>query len=177
MKKRIPILLCCACLLLSGCSGGVSQEEYDALVAEKEALQEEYDALKDSFSKLHVKYEKLLEETKTAESQSINEGSGGSDDYENFVAQKENNNLPSDIEIISYAQTVLEDYYPKCKLPSGVKEYEITNTSLRYKIEGEIHRTKESVLEEFIMIIEFEDESCEAYSLVSLQIGSETIYE
>lgn len=170
MKKRMPILLCCTCLLLSGCSGGVSQEEYDALVAEKESLQEEYDALKDAFDRLHVKYEKLSEEVKAPESNS-------NSDYENFVAQKENKDLPSDIEIISYAQTVLEDYYPKCKLPSGVKEYEITNTALRYKIEGEIHRTKESVLEEFVMIIEFEDESCEAYFLVSLQIGSETIYE
>lgn len=170
MKKRIPILLCCTCLLLSGCSGCVSQEEYDALVAEKESLQEEYDTLKDAFDKLHVKYEKLSEETKAPES-------NNSSDYENFVAQKENSNLPSDIEIISYVQTVLKDYYPKCELPSGVKEYEIVNTDLRYKIEGEIHRTKEYVLEEFVMIIEFEDESCETYSLVSLQIGSDTIYE
>lgn len=170
MKKRIPILFCCACLLLSGCSGGVSQEEYDALVAEKEALQEEYDTLKDVFDKLHVKYEKLSEETKAPES-------NNNSDYENFIAQKENKDLPSDIEIISYAQTVLEDYYPKCKLPSGVKEYEITNTAFRYKIEGEMHRTKESVLEEFVMIIEFEDESYEAYFLVSLQIGDDVIYE
>lgn len=170
MKKRIPILLYCTCLLLSGCSGGVSQEEYDALVAEKESLQEEYDTLKDAFDKFHVKYEKLSEETKAPES-------NNNSDYENFVAQKENKDLPSDIEIISYVQTVLKDYYPKCELPSGVKEYEIVNTALHYKIEGEIHRTKESVLEEFVMIIEFEDESCETYSLVSLQIGSDTIYE
>lgn len=176
MKKQIHIFLC-ACLLLSGCSSSVSQKEYDAMAAEKEALQEEYDTLKDDFSNLHVKYEKLLEETKITESQSINEASSGSNDYENFVAQKENKDLPSDIEIISYAQTVLEDYYPKCKLPSGVKEYEITNTALRYKIEGEMHRTKESVLEEFVMIIEFEDESCETYFLVSLQIGDDVIYE
>lgn len=174
MKKRIPILLCCTCLLLSGCSGGVSQEEYDALVAENESLEEQLDTLRTAHDNLLIKYRELSSVT-----ESESETESGSSAYDEFVAQKEaeQKDVPNDIEIISYAQTVLKDYYPKCELPSGVKEYEIVNTALRYKIEGEIHRTKESVLEEFVMIIEFEDESYKAYSLVSLQIGSETIYE
>lgn len=177
MKKRIHILLCCASLLLSGCSGGISQEEYDALVAEKEALQEDYDTLRLAHDNLLVKYEKLSQEISAAESGTNSEETSGNPDYENFVAQKENENLPNNIEIMTYAQTVLKDYYPKCKLSSDTREYEIVNTALRYKIEGEIHRTKESVLEEFVMIIEFEDESYKSYSLISLQIGSDIIYE
>ena len=44
MKKKVATLLLCGTLIaLTGCSSGVSQEEYDEVVKERDELQEKYD--------------------------------------------------------------------------------------------------------------------------------------
>lgn len=59
------ILFCLAVLLLTGCSSGVSQREYNDLKDEKESLSAEYNELKqkyDAVLELSVQYNKELEE-------------------------------------------------------------------------------------------------------------------
>lgn len=175
MKKKVVLLSCLICLSVSGCADeSVSLEEYNSIVAEKEALEEELASAKKAHDNLLKKYNQLLESNTETETETTNDNSA----YEDFVAKKEaEKNLPSDSEVIAYVQTVLKDYYPKCKFPFDTRDFTVINTSLRYKVEGEIHRTKESVLEEFVIIIEFEDETYENYYLSYLQIGDDIIYE
>ena len=59
------ILFCLAALLLTGCSSGVSQKEYESLKDEKESLSAEYNDLKqkyDAVLELSIQYNKDLEE-------------------------------------------------------------------------------------------------------------------
>lgn len=51
MKKKVATLLLCGTLIaLTGCSSGVSQEEYDEVVKERDELQEKYDRLLDEYA-------------------------------------------------------------------------------------------------------------------------------
>jgi hypothetical protein len=85
---------------------------------------------------------------------------------------KENNTNkePDDIELMSYAQTVLEDNLYKPDYSSYKGDYEFIGTGLRRKIEGKVNGEK------FWMIIEFTDDTYEDYDLISLQIGNNKIY-
>jgi hypothetical protein len=81
---------------------------------------------------------------------------------------------PDDIELMTYAQTVLDDNLNNIKYSRNTSDYTFINTNLRYKIEGKV--TVNSLNEKFFMIIEFDDESYKSYTLISLQVGDERIY-
>lgn len=83
---------------------------------------------------------------------------------------------PSDLEIMTYAQTVLDDFYKNCKYSRNKRDYNIIGTGLRYKIEGEVALNSSSNYEKFYMIILFTDNTYKKYDLISLQIGKETVY-
>lgn len=85
------------------------------------------------------------------------------------------NSIPTNLEIMSYAQTVLDNNLQNPKYSSLTKDYTIVSTNLRYKIEGNV--TVNDNEEKFYMIIEFVDDTYKEYDLISLQVGSETIYK
>lgn len=80
-------------------------------------------------------------------------------------------NEPTDVEIVSYAQTVLDDNLTNPKYAYGTSDYTVIGTGLRYKIEGKVNSEK------FWMIIQFVDESYKEYDLISLQVGDNIIYK
>lgn len=80
--------------------------------------------------------------------------------------KSEQNKEPDEIELMSYAQMVLEDNLYKPDYSSYKGDYEFVGTGLRYKIEGKVNGEK------FWMIIEFADETYEEYDLISLQVGN-----
>lgn len=84
---------------------------------------------------------------------------------------------PDELHLMSYAQTVLEDFFPKCKYSRNTNEYKFIGTDLRYKIEGEVSVDSASSYKNFYMIIQFEDDKYETYDLISLQVGDDTIYK
>ena len=92
----------------------------------------------------------------------------------NDSSDSNSNGQPSDIELMSYAQTVLDDNLSNPQYSSSKKDYNFVNTGLKYKIEGEV--TTNGKKENFYMIIEFTDENYEEYDLISLQVGNKDIY-
>lgn len=55
MRKRIIALLLCGALLgITGCSSGVSQEEYDKVVQERDDFKEKYEWLKEQYAEDQV---------------------------------------------------------------------------------------------------------------------------
>lgn len=181
MKRTFCLLLCCLVFLLSAC--GVSQTDYDALVEENSSLQAQVESLQTRNQNL----EKLVEELRTELSNTSNETSeselttptDNSNDFEEYKDEKEASaNEPTNVEIVSYAQTVIKDYYPDSKFPFGAtSEYKVVKTGLRYKIEGTFKENENVSYEDFYMIIEFLDDKYETYDLISLQIGKITVYE
>ena len=92
-----------------------------------------------------------------------------------FGGNKENTSKkdikePTQIELMSYTQTVLEKNLINAKYSRNTKDYNFINTGLRYKIEGKVNNEK------FWMIIEFTDKTYKTYDLVSLQVGEKKIY-
>ncbi len=83
--------------------------------------------------------------------------------------------VPTDIELMSYTQTVLEDNLNNPSYSSNTSDYKFVNTLLRYKIEGSV--TENSVTDKFYMIIEFVDDTYKEYDLISLQVGNNIIYQ
>lgn len=83
--------------------------------------------------------------------------------------------IPTDIELMSYAQTVLDDNLNNPSYSSNTSDYKFVNTLLRYKIEGSV--TENSVTDKFYMIIEFVDDTYKEYDLISLQVGNDIIYK
>lgn len=77
---------------------------------------------------------------------------------------------PDEIELMSYAQTILKDNIYNPKYSSYKEEYNFIETGLRYKIEGKVNN------ENFWIIIEFVDDTYKEYNLISLQIGNKKIY-
>lgn len=58
MKKIILFVLCC--VLLVGCGGsGVSQNEYDKVVAERDKIQEDYNRLLEEYEKMQAEMAKF----------------------------------------------------------------------------------------------------------------------
>lgn len=84
-------------------------------------------------------------------------------------------NTPTDMELMSYAQLVLDDNLNNPKYSRSTSDYKFIQTNLRYKIEGNVEIN--SISNKFYMIIEFTDETYKNYDLISLQVGNETIYK
>lgn len=84
-------------------------------------------------------------------------------------------NTPTDMELMSYAQLVLDDNLNNPKYSRSTSDYKFIQTNLRYKIEGNVEVN--SISNKFYMIIEFTDETYKNYDLISLQVGNETIYK
>lgn len=86
-----------------------------------------------------------------------------------------NTTTPTDMELMSYAQLVLDDNLNNPKYSRSTSDYKFIGTNLRYKIEGNV--TVNSTSNKFYMIIEFTNETYKNYDLISLQVGNETIYK
>lgn len=84
-------------------------------------------------------------------------------------------NTPTDMELMSYAQLVLDDNLNNPKYSRSTSDYKFIQTNLRYKIEGNVEVN--SISNKFYMIIELTDETYKNYDLISLQVGNETIYK
>lgn len=84
-------------------------------------------------------------------------------------------NTPTNMELMSYAQLVLDDNLNNPKYSRSTSDYKFIQTNLRYKIEGNVEVN--SISNKFYMIIEFTDETYKNYDLISLQVGNETIYK
>lgn len=181
MKRTFFALLLCLVFALSAC--GVPQEDYDDLVEANASLITQVKSLETRNQNL----EKLVEELKTEIANSSSEVSeteetattDTSNALEEYKKQQEATaNEPDDIEIVSYAQTVIKDFYPDSKFPFGAtKEYKVVKTNLKYKIEGTFKENKNASYEDFCMIIEFLDDKYETYDLISLQVGKIDIYK
>ncbi len=87
----------------------------------------------------------------------------------NDTKTDDNSGTPSNIELMSYAQTVLDDNLSNPKYSSNKNDYNFVKTGLRYKIEGKVNNEK------FWLIIQFTDDTYKEYDLISLQIGNKTI--
>lgn len=98
----------------------------------------------------------------------------GSEQTNSGYTSSSSNNEPDDIELMSYAQTVLKDNLSNPKYSSNKSDYTFIKTNLRYKIEGKV--TVNGVKENFYMIIKFIDDTYKEYDLVSLQVGNKKIY-
>lgn len=95
---------------------------------------------------------------------------------ETLITENQNNtNVPTDMELMSYAQLVLDDNLNNPKYSRSTSDYKFIQTNLRYKIEGTV--TVNSASNKFYMIIEFTDDTYKDYDLISLQVGNETIYK
>ena len=89
---------------------------------------------------------------------------------ENTQKESKREEEPDEIELMSYAQTVLKDNLTNPTYSRNKKDYKFINTGLRYKIEGKVNN------ENFYMIIEFVDDTYKEYDLISLQVGNEKVY-
>lgn len=85
----------------------------------------------------------------------------------------ESSQKPSNIELMSYAQTVLDRNLDNPKYSRNENDYTFVNTFLRYKIGGKV--TVNSKEEKFYLIIQFTDNTYTEYDVVSLQIGNNKI--
>ena len=108
---------------------------------------------------------------------SINETNTNTNISEETPTKENENktNTPTDMELMSYAQLVLDDNLNNPKYSRSTSDYKFIQTNLRYKIEGNVEANSTS--NKFYMIIEFTDETYKNYDLISLQVGNETIYK
>lgn len=106
---------------------------------------------------------------------SINETNTSISEETPAKENENNTNTPTDMELMSYAQLVLDDNLNKPKYSRSTSDYKFVQTNLRYKIEGNVEVNSTS--NKFYMIIEFTDETYKNYDLISLQVGNETIYK
>ncbi len=81
---------------------------------------------------------------------------------------------PDDVELMTYAQTVVKDYFSDSKFSSNPSNYKFIETGLQYKIEGYV--TTNSKEEKFYIVIRFSDDKYKEYDVVSLQVGNKRIY-
>lgn len=103
------------------------------------------------------------------------ENTTSNNNIENNNTDIEEKNIPSDIELMSYAQLVLEDNLNNPTYSRSTSDYTFISTGLRCKIEGNV--TINSISNKFYMIIEFIDNTYKECDLISLQVGNETIYK
>lgn len=62
LKQNMIVLSLLFMAVLSGCSNGISQSDYDQVISEEESIQKEYDALQESYDKLKTVNADLLKE-------------------------------------------------------------------------------------------------------------------
>ncbi len=175
--KRIMTFLVALCLTFSLSACGVSQADYDALKEENASLKDQVESLQSDVKQLTVLndyLEKQLEELNPDEETSTTETNSPLDEY--IELEKESDG-PSELELMSYSQTVLEDFFPKCKYSRNESDYKFVKTNMRYKIEGAVSVDSSYASENFYMIIQFLDEKYETYDLISLQVGNDVIYK
>ena len=114
----------------------------------------------------------------SSSSSSSQKQSDSNDDSKDAKKQeKENSNIPDKIALMTYAQIVIEDYYPSPKFPASKDEYDVVSTGLRSKIEGKVSVDGTSEYQRFWVIIEFTDDTYKEYNLISLQIGNDVLYK
>lgn len=79
------------------------------------------------------------------------------------------NGEPTNMEVMAYAQTVLDRELNNPSYSRDERDYNIVNNegTLRYKIEGKVNSEK------FWMIIQFTDNTYKEYDLISLQVGNQ----
>lgn len=143
------------------------ESEKEALIEKNQELENEIKTLKDK-----TKSEKEDEVASSTES-----GSDKNASSKNDKKDKDSSNVPSKIDLISYAQVVLEDFYPSPKFPAGKDSYNCPGTGLRYKIEGQISVDGKSAYQNFYVIIEFVDDTYTEYDLVLAQVDKEVLYK
>ena len=188
MKRKICLLLA-FCLILSLSACGVPQEAYEILYEENKALQAQVEELKTEVERLTAQNNTLETQIKTfqseteslppvseseSESKSQSQTSSALDEY---IQSKKDTAGPSELELMTYAQAVIDDFYPNPKYSRDQGDYTFTKTNLRHKIEGEVSTDSKSRYEKFHLIIQFVDEKYEEYDVLSLQIGDEVIYK
>lgn len=167
MRKKFLILFLIL-IIFSISSCGTTSEEYNPPQTERNISNDESGTSENGNEKLPQKTNSL-DSTKTDEQ--IPEKSSNKPETEFYSTAKE----PDEIELMTYAQTVLDDYFPECKYSRRKDEYTFIKTDLRYKIEGNV--SIDDFSEKFYMIIKFTNDDFEFYDLISLQIGDEIIYE
>jgi hypothetical protein len=168
MKKyAFPLLTICLSLFLTACGSDASSQDDAIVVSEDASTNNEVKPLSDASPQIN----------NSQESSATNESIDKELSNKPAVEVPYTSKGPDDIELMSYAQTVLENFFPECKYSRRKDEYTFVNTNLRYKIEGEISKTKDETPEKFYMIIAFTNEEYESYDLISLQVGDELIYE
>lgn len=165
MKKLSLFFIIISILLLSACSNSKADQESTKFT---EAQNESLSAPSSE-----------SEPDSKSVPPSSNETDLTEDEIETPNSQTYNNltDSPDEISLMSYAQTVLENFYPNCKYSRNKNDYNFVNTDLRFKIEGEVSVNATSASEDFYMIIQFLDENFETYDLISLQIGNDIVFE
>lgn len=143
------------------------ESEKEALIEKNQELENEIKTLKDK-----TKSEKEDEVGSSTES-----SSGKNASSKNDKKDKEASDVPTKIELISYAQVALKDFYPSPKFPAGKDSYNCPGTGLRYKIEGQISVDGKSAYQNFYVIIEFVDDTYTEYNLVLAQVDKEVLYK
>ena len=178
-RKSIAALLFMAAVQLSACSGGASQEDHEESAIE---LEEVVDIeISEEITPPPITTAQPSSEEIGSLEDSLAESSNEptrSEELEKYIAEREcKENAPSNFELMAYAQTVFEDFYPNPKYSRNERDYLFVGTDLRYKIEGRVSVDSVSPYEDFNMIIKFTDEDYDAYDLVSLQVGDTLIYK
>lgn len=87
------------------------------------------------------------------------------------IPETQEENTPGKLELMSYTQTVLNDYVSYPDYSSNTDDYEFISTGLRYKIEGKVSGMK------FIIIFTFTDETYKEYDVNTLEIGGKNIFK
>lgn len=90
-----------------------------------------------------------------------------------LIVGKHDSIEPSNIDLMSYAQTILDDNLNNPKYSRNKTDYTFVKTNLRYKIEGKVTINSEN--QKFYMIIQFVDNTYKKYDLISLQVGNKKI--
>ncbi len=185
MKKFLAIFsTIISVLILSSCSNGISQEKYNALQEKYNALQSENESLKYTNRDLETEITNLEKELNDLKSDDLVENNEDiipdnqpESDKTDSSSYNDMSDGPSELELMTYAQTVLDDFLPDCKYSHRKDEYNFIKTNLRYKIEGEVTSSNSDSPEDFYMIIEFINKAYETYDLISLQVGDTLLYK
>lgn len=185
MKKKVLVLSTFLLLFtFVACSTSPNrhdtvQDTYDTLQTEDQSFELTNDNLKPENKELNEELEHASSDSNSVTDKVIMASDETTENISNESNSSYNDmsNGPSELELMSYAQTVLDNNLPGCRYSHNKTEYTFVKTNLRYKIEGELFRSKDASSEKFYMIIEFIDENYEIYDLISLQVGDEIIYE
>lgn len=132
MKKSVFAVMTAVCLMITGCSSGVSQEEYDTLASEISDLKDKNEALNDVYNVSSKKYDELKTEYDTIQS-------------ENNDLVSENQNLRSELDDlkektkdwITYSQTEKDAAQAQAKADKANAEAEAIEAEARLKAANE----------------------------------------